>query len=76
MTKQELKWILNDKENWKLFEQLANDRKLKYMPYANLWNVDLRKANLKFAFLLGADLECANFIYANLGDRKLVKGGG
>ena len=59
MTKQKLKKILNNKDNWEVFEELANERKLELLPTANLWRANLSKADLSQAYF---------------GNRKLVRG--
>ncbi|MDK2802708.1 MAG: pentapeptide repeat-containing protein [Oscillospiraceae bacterium] len=72
MTKEGLKKILDNRKNWSMFEELANERDLNLLPTANLVTADLSftyltNANLKFTNLKNAELGKAYF-----GDRKLV----
>ena len=63
MTKEELAEILNDKENWQLFEELANKKKLHWLPYANLYNADLSKTNMKHTKLGFINLKRAYYSF-------------
>lgn len=67
MDKKQLKEILNNKDNWKMFERLANNRELVFMPEANLDFVDLRDADLSYANLRRTKLNVAKF-----GERELI----
>lgn len=71
MNKEQLKEILNNNENWKLFEELANSRELELLPTANLETADLRTADLKNANLWSVDLYNANLHNANLSNADL-----
>ena len=76
MNKEQLKEYLNNKENWKLFEELVNSRELYLLPtadlrYANLGNANLWNVNLKNAHLGNANLKNADLEYANLGSANL-----
>lgn len=65
MTSKELEILLNDKENWELFEDLVNDNKLKHLPTADLSFADLSKVNL-----VNANLDSTV-----LGDRMIISNG-
>lgn len=81
MTKEELKDFLNDRDNWKIFEELVNERQLSNMysanfEYADLSHAFLRRADLSHAHLEDADLKYswvqkADFGYARLGKREI-----
>lgn len=73
MNKEQLKEYLNNRENWKLFEELANGKELELLPTANLRNVDLKNADLEYVNLREANLRNADFEYARFGRRKLVE---
>ena len=71
MNKEQLKEYLNNNENWKLFEELVNERELYLLPAADLGNANLEYANLETANLENADLENADLLTANLSNANL-----